>query len=116
MDIKNAAIIRLFADVNAEHQAACRAADDALQHAMRAGDAKAAVPHGHWQGWLAEHFSSARTARAYMRLSSQREAIEAKRQRSAILPIEQALRARSGLLNRRGQHDDVGQAHEGPST
>ncbi len=94
---KTTALTADACEINAEHDLCCRAAADALQHAMRCGDlliaAKAAMPHGSWGGWLAAHFAgSDRTARAYMRLADHRDEIEAKRQTSADLSIDGALR------------------------
>jgi hypothetical protein len=59
---------------NVEHRAAIGAAEDAMSHAIRAGEllieAKAGVPHGDWAGWLEEHFEATdRSARGYMRLA-----------------------------------------------
>ncbi|MEM1186806.1 MAG: DUF3102 domain-containing protein [Planctomycetota bacterium] len=81
--------------IQAEHRACCAAASQSLDHAMLCGDllskAKAEVPHGQWQAWLADNFpASARTAQQYMRLSKNREAIEAKAQAAALLTIEDA--------------------------
>ena len=85
------------AEINREHAACLAAASDALEHAMRCGDllaeAKAGCEHGQWEQWLADNFAgSARTARAYMQLAEHREQIESKRQRSATLSIDGALK------------------------
>jgi len=87
----------LATKINEEHQACCQAATSAVEHAMRVGDllleAKAGCGHGEWQIWLAEHFDgSPRTARAYMRLAKHRVQVETKRQTSASLSIDSALR------------------------
>ena len=86
----------LAARINHAHEACCRAAGDALTHALNAGEllaqAKAQCQHGQWSQWLADNFSgSDRTARAYMRIASHREEIEAKRQTTADLTLERAL-------------------------
>ncbi|MEO2047200.1 MAG: DUF3102 domain-containing protein [Pirellulales bacterium] len=74
-----------------------QAAGKALDHAMQCGDlfteAKSTCKNGEWQGWLNEHFDgSSRTARVYMRVADNRELIEAKRQSSAILSIDGAVK------------------------
>ncbi len=46
----------LASDINRHHENACLRADEAINHAMAAGklllQAKAAVPHGEWLGWV----------------------------------------------------------------
>ena len=65
----------LPAEINHEHEAACRAASSAIDHARRCGKllikAKAERGHGEWLPWLTEHCSaiSERTAQGYMRLA-----------------------------------------------
>jgi len=86
--------------INAEHRACESAVNSALTHAMNAGgmlsEAKAALPHGAFGTWLKENFAgSDRTARAYMRVHSHREELEAKRQSSATLSLEGALKTLS---------------------
>lgn len=81
--------------IAAEHEACCRAAQQSLDHAIRCGElllqAKAECRHGTWQDWLAENFhGSKRTARLYIQLAKRRDEIEAKRQGSAVLSIEEA--------------------------
>ncbi len=83
--------------INAEHRACEEAATTALSHAMNAGDllagAKARLPHGGFGAWLEENFAgSGRTARAYMRVARHRGELEAKRQTSATLSIDGALK------------------------
>lgn len=91
----------LATEIMQAHEAACRAAQSALEHARRAGElliqAKAAVPHGAWLPWLAEHCPTLpeRTARAYMRVARHWPALEAAvgdRQRVADLPLREALK------------------------
>lgn len=84
--------------INAEHRACEVAVNSALAHAMNAGEmlsaAKIQLPHGAFGPWLAENFAgSDRTARAYMRVSSRREELEAKRQSSATMSLDGALKA-----------------------
>ena len=90
----------LAEEINAEHRACETAANTALSHAMSAGElmteAKEQLPYGAFGPWLAENFAgSGRTARAYMRVYSRREELEAKRQSSATLSLDGALRALS---------------------
>lgn len=85
---------------NAEHRACETAVNAALDHAMRAGDllleVKTGLPHGAFGAWVEENFAgSGRTARAYMRVARHREELEAKRQRSATLSLDGALKALS---------------------
>ena len=86
--------------INAEHRACETAVNSALRHAMNAGEmlseAKASLPHGYFGPWLRANFAgSDRTARAYMRVHSRRDELDAKRQRSANLSLDGALRALS---------------------
>jgi hypothetical protein len=73
----------LAAEITAAHLAAIGAARTAIEHARRCGElltqAKAAVPHGQWLPWLAEHCPDigARQAQKYMRLAGGWPAIEA---------------------------------------
>jgi Protein of unknown function (DUF3102) len=90
----------LAARINEEHHACETALNAALTHAMSAGEllaeAKGQLPHGAFGPWLTENFAgSDRTARAYMRVYSHREELEAKRQSSATLSLDGALRALS---------------------
>lgn len=88
---------KLAEEINAEHRACETAATAALEHAMIAGEllseAKSRLPHGEWGAWIKENFAgSDRTARAYMRVHAHRDELEAKRQRSATLSLDGALR------------------------
>jgi hypothetical protein len=83
--------------INAEHAACLLAVGRALAHAIEAGgllaEVKASLPHGEFGPWLASNFAgSDRTARAYLRLHDHRSEIEAKRQSSATLSIDRALK------------------------
>lgn len=96
IDAASVALSELAERINAEHKAAEAAARSALGHALAAGkllmEAKAAVNHGEWSAWLADHFEgSERTARAYMRLAKHWRTINAKRQSTADLSIHDAL-------------------------
>ncbi len=89
-------ITTLASAINTEHRKAQECAQAAIDHAYEAGrllvEAKATVPHGEWGAWLAANFEgSDRTARGYMRLANNWEAIAAKRQSSADLSIDGAL-------------------------
>src|SRR5215218_1841092 len=90
----------LAARINEEHCACETAANAVPTHAMSAGEllmeAKGQLPHGAFGSWLKENFAgSDRTARAYMRVHSHREELEAKRQSSATLSLEGALKTLS---------------------
>src|SRR4051794_30085051 len=83
--------------INAEHEACCQAASNALDHAIRCGEllleAKATVGHGGWNQWLADRFvGSARTARAYMQLARRRGEIESKRHGDTVFSVNEARR------------------------
>ena len=89
-------LAELAAEINCYHLACEKAASESLAHAMRAGDLLAAAkkhcPHGTWQTWLSDNFKgSDRTARNYMRLANNREAIGAETADSAVLSIDAAL-------------------------
>ena len=91
----------LAALANSEAEQAQRAWDDALSHAIRAGEAlrraKELVPFGEWTRWVREHFrhGGEHTAQAYMRLASdpQRTAVA-----GSIRQALAALNARHGSL------------------
>ena len=83
--------------INAEHRACGLALGTALEHALEAGrllaEVKASLPHSEFGPWLESNFSwSDRTARVYLRLHDHRDEIEAKRQSSATLSIDRALK------------------------
>src|SRR5207248_10165394 len=83
--------------INAEHQAAERAYQTAIGHALKCGDAlivaKSRLPHGEWMRWLNESCPAISdwTARVYMQVARHREEIEAKLAGSANLRIERAI-------------------------
>lgn len=87
--------------INAEHDAAERAARKAIEHAKAAGEklllAKAQVEHGQWLPWLSAHCPELadRTARAYMRLARNWAQLTLKTATVADLTINDALK----LLN-----------------
>lgn len=86
----------LAVSINAAHAAAQASAQSAIEHAHHCGElliqAKAAVPHGGWLPWLKAHTTvSERTAQGYMRLATHWEALQAKAQRVADLPLRDAL-------------------------
>lgn len=88
--------VGLAEQINSEHAACLKAANDALEHAMRCGEllaqAKAECDHGQWQDWLADNFAgSTRTAQVYMRLANNRDRL-AKAQSPALLTIYEATR------------------------
>lgn len=101
--------------INEAHQAACNAAQSAIEHARRAGDllmeAKAQIPHGEWLPWLAEHCPTVpeRTAQAYMRIASRWPELEAaaNTQRVTYLPIRQALALLSTARDEPSEDDDT---------
>jgi hypothetical protein len=87
----------LAAQINEHHRAAESAMRSGLEHAMEAGrlliSAKSQCPHGEWGSWLADNFEgSDRTARAYMQIAKRWPELEAKRQNSAVLSIDGALK------------------------
>src|SRR5215203_3926951 len=91
---------KLAERINAEHRACETAVNSALTHAMNAGgmlsEVKASLPHGAFGPWLKENFAgSDRTARAYMRVHSRLDELEVKRQSSATLSLDGALKTLS---------------------
>ena len=85
------------ADINLAHRAATELSQSAIQAAYEAGclllEAKARVDHGQWLPWLKTNCPKVaeRTAQQYMKLSRNREAIEAKSAGYADLTINGAL-------------------------
>ena len=72
---------KLAEEINQEHQAFRRAFKATYRSALRAGDllneAKEQAGHGNWAGWVADNCAfSMRTAQVYMRLASNREAVD----------------------------------------
>jgi hypothetical protein len=66
--------LNLAADINRLHELANQRADEAIEHAKAAGllllEAKAAVPHGEWLGWLETNvFVTPRQVQRYMRVA-----------------------------------------------
>jgi hypothetical protein len=94
------ALPALASEIRQEVDAAERAWQDGVGHAIRAGElllkAKAQVKHGEWLPWLEANFpGSERSARNYMRLA-------ANRQRVADLPtIREAVAALAEVKPRR---------------
>jgi len=94
IEVATRAETELLADaIVAEHQAAQRAWEDAVTHAIECGrlllQAKESVGHGQWMKWLENHFpASVRTAQNYMRLARH----EANAQAAAHLGVDGALR------------------------
>ena len=89
-------MISLAVEINRAHAGVQRCVAQGLEHARRAGEllaeAKAALPHGDWLPWLAEHCDMPeRTAQAYLRVAAHWPTLEAKAQRVADLPLRQAL-------------------------
>jgi hypothetical protein len=89
----------LAVEINTEHEAALSAVRSGLHHAHRAGEllieAKAALDHGAWLPWLAEHCPavSERVAQMYMRVAQHWPALEAaaNTKRVSHLPLREAL-------------------------
>src|SRR5215204_448055 len=74
--------------INAEHRACRKAAVDALEHALSAGElllqAKVEHKHGSWLAWLEDNFEGTpRTAQVYMRLARSRKLVEELKAKSA---------------------------------
>ncbi len=77
------ALVALGRRIEEEHEAARRDARSALEHALACGrlliEAKAAIGHGEWLGWLREHTTVApRQSQRYMRLAQHAEELEGK--------------------------------------
>jgi hypothetical protein len=92
-------VLDLGVEINQAHEAACRAASCAIDHARRAGDllleAKAHVQHGSWLPWLEQHCPglSPRVAQGYMRIAAGWSKLEsANTKRDSHLPIRDALK------------------------
>jgi DUF3102 family protein len=86
----------LAARINAEHVAAEQAYQSGVEHALQCGDllleAKSLLPHGQWLPWLESNCSvSSRSARLYMQLAGNRQALEAKSATVANLTMQGAL-------------------------
>ena len=85
------------ADINLLHAEAQAAFSTSIDKAMACGDllaeVKATLPHGDFTAWIESNFDFApRSARGYMRLASNRETLEAKRQGLAVLGVEGSLK------------------------
>ena len=83
--------------INTEHEAVCKAAMTATQHAIKCGallaEAKSGLSHGQWLPWLKENCElSERTTQAYMRLARRYDELGGEEaQRVADLPVRQAM-------------------------
>ena len=88
----SAALTNYAQDIAQAHHAATMALNDAVGHAVRAGElltqAKAGMPHGAFGAFCAGLPFAATTARGYMRLA---QLDPAKRQRVADMPLRAAL-------------------------
>jgi Protein of unknown function (DUF3102) len=90
----------LAAAIRGHHAEIVRSLNSSLDHAYEAGQcltaAKAALPHGEFGPWIADNCGfSRRTARLYMQVAERWEALTAKRQRVANLPLREAVAALS---------------------
>lgn len=88
--------IKLTAAIRQEHDAASRAAQSAIQHALAAGrllaEAKRKIPHGSWESYVKDSCGIApRTASLYQRLHRHRDRLP-NRQHVAELSVRQAAR------------------------
>jgi hypothetical protein len=86
----------LTAAIRQEHDAASRAAQSAIEHALAAGrllaEAKRKIPHGSWEAYVRDECGIApRTARLYQRLHRHRDRLP-NRQHVAELSLRQAAR------------------------
>ncbi|MEQ8813532.1 MAG: DUF3102 domain-containing protein [Thalassobaculum sp.] len=86
----------LASKINAAHAAVEAAQKQGVEHAIEAGklllEAKAAVKHGQWGPWLAEHCTiSDRTARLYMQVARNEEKLRGKTATVADLTLRGAL-------------------------
>jgi DUF3102 family protein len=86
----------LAARIRTYHEATVEALKHSVEHAMSAGDclieAKAQLNHGEWLPWLQDHCRiTQRTAQRYMRLSRNRDTVEAKSDTMSDLTINGAL-------------------------
>jgi hypothetical protein len=84
----------LVVAIRAEHEAASQAARSALEHALECGrllaQARASIPHGGWETFVANTCGIApRTGRLYLRLHANRGRLE-DRQRVAGLTVREA--------------------------
>jgi Protein of unknown function (DUF3102) len=89
----------LAEEINAEHRAFLRAAEETFRAALRAGDllneAKAEAGHGNWTTWVEENcVFSMRSAQVYMQLANNRTQVEEmlKSAEPAHLSIERVIR------------------------
>jgi Protein of unknown function (DUF3102) len=84
--------------IEAAHQAAIGAARSAIEHAIECGklllQAKAAVPHGQWLGWIESHLSfGPRQAQKYCRLAEHADQVLNANANSEVASIDDALAA-----------------------
>lgn len=82
---------------NAAHGRVIEAGGQLVDAAIQAGEAllaaKAKIDHGKWGAWLESNFDGGvRTARGYMKLAENKEILDSKRQRAAVLTIREAMR------------------------
>lgn len=87
----------LASKINQEHRACSEAVNKGLEHALSCGrlltEAKQQVGHGEWQRWIDDNCEFGdRTARTYMQVVKRWPEIKAKRQTSADLSIDGAVK------------------------
>jgi Protein of unknown function (DUF3102) len=102
----------LAARIRIELTGARNAAKRGAEHALAAGDllleAKAQLAHGQWLPWLRDHCEiSNRTARLYMRLARNRQAIESEIGNVADLTLRSAVEAIAPASNYRDLKEDI---------
>jgi hypothetical protein len=84
-------------EIAREHDAAMKSANEALTHAVKAGqlliEAKAQVQHGEWESWFTDNLSfSLRTAQKYMQLAGHERRLQEIREGSPALTIDESLK------------------------
>ncbi len=110
----------LAAIVRHELQQARQAWSNALDHAMKAGDAliavqpKVAARGINWKKWLRDNcFVAPSTAELYMQLARHRDQIEAELKRNVELSLRAARRLISAKRDAEGNHEEDGAAEDG---
>jgi hypothetical protein len=102
----------LAARIRIELTGARNAAKRSAEHALATGDllleAKAQLAHGQWLPWFRDHCEiSDRTARLYMRLARNRQAIESEIGNVADLTLRSAVEAIAPASNCRDLKEDI---------
>ncbi|MCP3869431.1 MAG: DUF3102 domain-containing protein [Gammaproteobacteria bacterium] len=104
-DLKTSNLDQLAASITDHHLKAQEHAQSAIEHAFNVGSfliqARILVPHGKWEEWVERNTGiPIRTARHYMKLADNKDALIAKSANVADLTVTEAVKLISGRISK----------------